>query len=339
MSSSIKKMFSSITTLLATLSLILLWGSSIAWATQASLQFSGNITSAYEGAYSSTGGGIIPILPPELSGATNGVPVAGTVSYETSHLVSWWANDIVSDYQPDLAGSIFTFQLGTTMLVAPVLIVEIRSEPSHSSDYVDIYARADGCLGGSIPDGWISGCDMWIIMYTSDGLASTAIPTSYTGAVSINSRADFYFWATPPDGSAFMWKSLSASVDHASITPILPPPQSVTLAMAIKAGGDLSPINPKSNGVVPVALMTTDDFDVSKIDISTVRFGKSGTEAPVSTFSIEDVDADGRIDLVLQFRTASTGIVCGTTLAKLTGKSTIGQDLNGSGAIKTVGCK
>lgn len=90
----------------------------------------------------------------------------------------------------------------------------------------------------------------------------------------------------------------------------------------IKPGNEDNSINLKSNGVIPVAILTTSDFDALTVDPSTVRFGKTGTEAaPMHEGGhVEDVDKDGDNDLLFHFRTQETGLQEGDTEAYLTGK-------------------
>jgi hypothetical protein len=107
----------------------------------------------------------------------------------------------------------------------------------------------------------------------------------------------------------------------------------------IKPGSDPAPINPKSQGVIPVAILTTDTFDATTVNASTVRFGKTGTEAAIVRSALEDVDGDGDTDLLLDFNTQDTGIQCGDTSASLTGETADGQSIQGSDAIVTTGCK
>ena len=103
---------------------------------------------------------------------------------------------------------------------------------------------------------------------------------------------------------------------------------------------DVEPgINPKSRGVTPVAILTTATFNAATVDSSTVRFGKTGTEASPAQVALEDVNGDGLMDMVLHFHTQQTGIVCGTTSASLTGKTLSGQAIKGSDPVNTVGCK
>jgi hypothetical protein len=107
----------------------------------------------------------------------------------------------------------------------------------------------------------------------------------------------------------------------------------------IKPGSSPNSINPKSNGVIPVALLTTETFDVTTVDPLSVHFGPKGAKEAHNKGHIEDVNHDGEPDLVLHFKTQATGIKCGDTSASLTGETFDGNPIQGSDAIKTVGCK
>lgn len=106
----------------------------------------------------------------------------------------------------------------------------------------------------------------------------------------------------------------------------------------IKPGTFPNSINPRSPGLIPVAILSTDTLDATTVDPSTVRFGAAGTEAAPAHFALEDVNGDGKPDVVLQFATQSTGIVCGGTSASLTGKTVGDQAISGSDSIRTVSC-
>jgi uncharacterized delta-60 repeat protein len=106
----------------------------------------------------------------------------------------------------------------------------------------------------------------------------------------------------------------------------------------INPGSSPNSINPKSNGVIPVAILTTDTFDATTIDPLSVRFGPKGAKEAHNKGHIEDVNHDGEPDLVLHFKTQATGIRCGDTSAALTGETFDRDLIQGSDAIKTVGC-
>jgi len=119
--------------------------------------------------------------------------------------------------------------------------------------------------------------------------------------------------------------------------------QTLTLVtpIDIKPGEASNSINPRSQGVVPVAILSTQTFNASSIDPNTVRFGATGREASPLRFSLEDVNGDGTVDMVLHFKTQQTAIACGQTSATLTGITFDGLNIQGSDRIATVGgtCK
>ena len=100
-------------------------------------------------------------------------------------------------------------------------------------------------------------------------------------------------------------------------------------------GSDPNSINTKNRGVNPVAVLTTNDFDATTVDVSTVAFGPAGA-APAHNGHIEDVDTDGDNDLILHFRTQDTGIAVGDTEACLTGQTLDGVEIEGCDAVRVV---
>jgi hypothetical protein len=107
----------------------------------------------------------------------------------------------------------------------------------------------------------------------------------------------------------------------------------------IKPGSFPNSINPRSQGVIPVAILTTDTFDATTVDPLSVKFGPAGATESHGRGHIEDVDGDSDLDLVLHFRTQDPGIQCGDTSASLTGNTFDGAAIHGSDSIRTVGCK
>lgn len=113
----------------------------------------------------------------------------------------------------------------------------------------------------------------------------------------------------------------------------------VRVTVDVKPGSDLNPLNPASKGVVPVAVLSTDTFDATAIDSSSVRFGVTGTEAAAAQTQVEDVDGDGRLDLVFQFPTNALGIPAASPAGsvvtlKLTGKTSDGQAIEGQDGVR-----
>ena len=107
----------------------------------------------------------------------------------------------------------------------------------------------------------------------------------------------------------------------------------------LKADGLPSKFNPKSRGVISVALLTAGFSHAASIDVTTLRFGATGHDAaPLHSF-FEDVDDDGDLDLVVFFSSSDSGIGCETLFTYVTGRTFAGEQIAGADSITTVGCK
>jgi hypothetical protein len=109
--------------------------------------------------------------------------------------------------------------------------------------------------------------------------------------------------------------------------PAAGPPPIVTVTIDIKPGSATNPINLRSGGLIPVAILTTPSFDATTVDVSTVRFGPGNASEAHGHGHVEDVDGDGDLDLMLHFSTAAAAIPCGATSATLTGTGITGTDV------------
>lgn len=112
----------------------------------------------------------------------------------------------------------------------------------------------------------------------------------------------------------------------------------LSVGIDVKPGSDPNPVNLRSTGVIPVAIHTTNMFDATSVDPSTVRFGRFGTEATIfsgpASFAFEDVDGDGDIDMILHFRTIDTRLQAGDSHATLTGKTFSGGFIVGTDQVR-----
>ena len=93
----------------------------------------------------------------------------------------------------------------------------------------------------------------------------------------------------------------------------------------------------QGNGVIPVALLTTDDFDATSVDHNTVRFGDAAEthrdkKDGGAQRHEEDFEGDGDIDLIFHFRANETGYDCDTQQLTLTGTTFAGQPIIAGGA-------
>ena len=107
------------------------------------------------------------------------------------------------------------------------------------------------------------------------------------------------------------------------------------VSLDVKPGSDDNPINLKSNGVIPVAVLTTESFNALDIDPSTLRLGPTGATIAHTGAHAEDVDDDGRTDLVSHYRTQEVGLESGNTSIELIGSTTDGRHVQGIDNITT----
>ena len=93
----------------------------------------------------------------------------------------------------------------------------------------------------------------------------------------------------------------------------------VEVVVDIKPGGFPNSWGCRSvHDPLPVAILSTNGLDATTVDANTVRFGKAGTEAAEvhrqsngdARRHVSDVNNDGWMDLLLHFRSGSTGFSC-----------------------------
>jgi hypothetical protein len=93
-----------------------------------------------------------------------------------------------------------------------------------------------------------------------------------------------------------------------------------------------------SSGVIPVAILGSDTFDVANVDMTTLAFAMGGAAPWHKVGShLEDVDEDRLTDLVSHYLTQETEIAFGDTEACVTGRLLDGTPLAGCDSIVTVG--
>lgn len=108
------------------------------------------------------------------------------------------------------------------------------------------------------------------------------------------------------------------------------------ISIKIKPGsGESAPLNPKSRGKIPVAILGSHDFVVTNIDRDSVRFGPEGATGKCDWVGT-DVNGDGDLDLVCHFPLQDAGFVTSDTEATLTGMSNDGVQFKGTDSLRIV---
>jgi len=110
----------------------------------------------------------------------------------------------------------------------------------------------------------------------------------------------------------------------------------LSIEIDVRPGSPVSVIAPVGRGVIPVAILGSDAFDVADVDVTTLSFGP---ERASPTFERRrgpvDLNHDGLADLVFHFRTAESGIASGDAEACLSGATRNGTPFLGCDAILT----
>jgi hypothetical protein len=112
-----------------------------------------------------------------------------------------------------------------------------------------------------------------------------------------------------------------------------------TIEVQIDVERDALPKSGKSRMPIAVAILSTDGFDATTVDPTTVTFGPGGATDMHRRGRVQDVDGDGDLDLVLHFRADETDIPCGVTSASLTGRTYGGLAIAGSDTVRRGRCK
>jgi hypothetical protein len=134
-------------------------------------------------------------------------------------------------------------------------------------------------------------------------------------------------------------------------------PPVVQLVVDIKPGSYPNSWGCKAvGGALPVAVLSTEDFDATEMNANTVRFGKDGTEAAPAHVDqdgnvrrhVEDVDGDGLGDMVFHFRFGDTGFSCddipsgsrdAILMGWLAGMTDAGDAVKGGDELRLVGAR
>lgn len=119
-------------------------------------------------------------------------------------------------------------------------------------------------------------------------------------------------------------------------------PEPLNVSIDIRPFINPNIIIPWKYGLVPVAILSTNDFNVPDIvDKTSLTFGKTGAEKsllPRLTYT-SDVNRDGLRDLVAYFSGSETGFQCGDTEGVLKGQSKDGMPIEGRDLVRIIPCK
>jgi len=97
-------------------------------------------------------------------------------------------------------------------------------------------------------------------------------------------------------------------------------------------------VYPNQTGKLPVAVLSSADFDATQVNPASLKFGE-GSAAPVDTPVVSDVDGQFGLDTTVKFAVADSGIVCDDTRVSLSGETYSGEPFIGEDAIDASQCE
>lgn len=121
------------------------------------------------------------------------------------------------------------------------------------------------------------------------------------------------------------------------ISGVTPSVQQINIG--IKPGDqEIAPVNPKARGNIPVALLSSPDFDALSVDRTSITFGATGDEASLLRCHKNgtDVNRDGRPDLLCHFGNQAAGFEPGDLEGIVRGRTATGGMFEGRGLLKVV---
>lgn len=182
-----------------------------------------------------------------------------------------------------------------------------------------------------------------VLEYWVDEAYSTPIEFtawSYTFSPSFNPRNraknfSYTSYSFPP--VSFSYSLPSGSPDPGPFVALVD--TAIVVTIDIKPGISPNRINRRSERRIAVAILSTPDLDApTEVDATSLTFGHTGDEPSLASCneSPEDVNNDGLLDLVCQFKTQLTRFQTGDTQGVLKGETVEGVLIKGIDTVRIV---
>jgi hypothetical protein len=228
---------------------------------------------------------------------------------------------------PALRAEITSPQEGECIAVGSTftVVVTVYNESDNCACAVDVDCRLNG--------GWPAGEYRDNLSFAAGETQHKSTPGAWPGDPMDPNSSMVFTWQVVCTGlgDARIRINLSAAMNSGEETVTVTFHQVCPdVSIDIKPSSDPNSINLKSKGVVPVAVLTTGDFDASTTDPGTVVFAGA---SPLR-WALEDVDNDGDMDMLFHFKTQELDL--DSTEATLTGDTSSGCPIIGTDTVNIV---
>jgi len=115
-------------------------------------------------------------------------------------------------------------------------------------------------------------------------------------------------------------------------------PPAIEVDVDVLPSDSANVVFPNKTGELPVAVLSSAEFDVTQIDPVTLRFGPA-EGAPVGAAEVIEVDDLHGVDMKLLFRVEESGIACEDTEVTLSGETYAGEQVTGTDTIDATQCE
>jgi hypothetical protein len=284
--------------------------------------------------FSSTGetlGTPFPVLPAQPGGYRN--PRASVAALGQGDFVAVWAHGNCTNTTPSIPTGRIVKADGSLSAAFP-LTTRTGASPSVAADALGNFTVAWSTTAGN----WVRRFDRSGAPLGDEVLAVPASPGVQTGAPTI---------ASDGTGRGVMVWQTSRGVDtqygtaweHRFLGQILALMSIRRVAIDIRPGTTPNTVNLGSNGIVPVAILSDEGFDATRVDPLSVTLASAhvrlrGNGTPMA--SVSDVNRDGLDDLVVHVSTAALTLTSSDTTATLEGSTTDGQRIEGTDSVRIV---
>ena len=254
-----------------------------------------------------------------LAGCTGGTAGGGDVCASD-------ADAFVSKLNPDGSNAWFS-QFGTPISFDSALGVAVNGSGVYVSGYTDGQLPGQTALGNSdafLGKYSLAGTPLWTNQFgTSSADLAWGVAADPSGAVVTGCTAGTLPGQTSSGGSdAYIARN-----------------PAITVGIDIRPGASPNNINLGSDGVVQVAVLSSATFDATTVDPLTVtlagasvKLKGNGTPQTIQ----QDVDGDGRMDLIVQVSTSALQLSSTDTTATLTGLTFAGEAFQGTDLVRIV---